>query len=164
MPELPRQHAFTCVDRQPRPADWVECLDRIHSEPFYREYKERVRTILAPRPAGLYLEVGAGVGTDALAIEAKVLGVDRSFTMCRESRARGLTMSVVADAEALPFPSGIVDGCWSDRTFQHLADPHRALAELLRVMKPGATIVWSIPTTPAVLNGVAAAPVRGSRR
>jgi SAM-dependent methyltransferase len=47
----------------------------------------------------------------------------------------------VADAEALPFPSGIVDGCWSDRTFQHLADPHRALVELLRVMKPGATIV-----------------------
>jgi len=82
-----------------------------------------------------------GVGTDAITIGAKVFGVDRSLTMCRESRARGLAMSVVADAEALPLPSGIMDGCWSDRTFQHLAHPQRALDEIIRVMKVGATIV-----------------------
>ena len=61
---------------------------------------------------------------------AEVIGIDRSFTMSRESRARGFEMSVMADAEALPLPSGLVDGCWSDRTFQHLADPRRALGEL----------------------------------
>jgi len=141
VPAPTRQHGFTRVDQEARPAAWVECLDKLHSEPFYREYKARVRAILSPRPAGLYLEVGAGVGTDAVAIGANVIGVDRSSTMCRESRARGLRMSVVADAEALPFPSGLVDGCWSDRTFQHLAHPQRALDELVRVMKAGATVV-----------------------
>lgn len=141
MPTPARQHGFTRVDEEPRPAAWVECLDKLHSEPFYREYKARVRAILSPRPAGLYLEVGTGAGTDAVAIGAKAIGVDRSSTMCRESRARGLRMSVVADAEALPFPSGLVDGCWSDRTFQHLAHPQRALYELIRVMKASATIV-----------------------
>jgi SAM-dependent methyltransferase len=119
----------------------VECLDKLHSEPFYREYKARVREILSPRPTGVYLEIGAGVGTDAMAIGAKVVGVDRSLRMCRESRARGLMMSVVADAEALPLPSEFADGCWSDRTFQHLAHPQRALGELIRVMKTGATLV-----------------------
>jgi ubiquinone/menaquinone biosynthesis C-methylase UbiE len=135
------QHGFTRVDEEARPASWVEVLDRVHREPFYREYKERVRAILSPRPADLYLEVGSGVGTDAIVMGAKVVGVDRSLTMCRESRARGLMMSVVADAEALPFPSGIMDGCWSDRTFQHLAHPRRALDECIRVTKAGATIV-----------------------
>ena len=119
----------------------MELLDKLQREPFYREYKERVRAILAPRPNGLYLEVGAGVGTDALALGADVIGVDRSWTMCREAHTRGLRRCVVADAEALPLPSGLVDGGWADRTFQHIADPQRALAELVRVMKPGATLV-----------------------
>lgn len=141
MPEATEPHGFTRVDEDARPATWVECLDKLHDEPFYRGYKDRVRTILAPRPTGLYLEVGAGVGTDALAMTAKVVGIDRSATMCREARARGLRLCVRADAEALPLPSELVDGCWSDRTFQHLARPQRALAELVRVMKAGATIV-----------------------
>ena len=140
-PVITRQHGFTRVDEEARPDAWVECLDKLHGEPFYRDYKARVRAILAPRTRGLYLDVGAGVGTDAIKLGAKVIAVDKSLTMCRESRARGQVMTVAADAEALPFPSGRVDGCWSDRTFQHLANPRRALEELTRVMKAGATIV-----------------------
>ena len=136
-----RVHGFTRVDEETRPAAWVECLDTLHSEPFYRQYKNRVQEILAPEPSRLYLELGAGVGTDANALGADVIGVDRSLTMCRESRDRGLAMTVAADAEALPFPSGVVDGCWSDRTFQHLADPKRALDELVRIARPGAILV-----------------------
>jgi SAM-dependent methyltransferase len=136
-----KQHGFTRVDEEPRPAAWVECLDCLHREPFYQEYKQRVREILAPRPTGLYVEIGAGAGTDAMALGARVIAVDRSLTMCRESRARGLRWSVVADAEQLPFSAPLVDGCWADRTFQHLAYPRKALGELLRVAKPGAIIV-----------------------
>ncbi len=139
------RHGFTRVDEDVHPAAWVACLDKLHAEPFYREYKARIRALLEPQPTGLYLEVGAGVGTDAMALGARVLGVDRSSTMCREARARGLVTSVVADAEALPFPPGLVDGCWSDRTFQHLAHPQRALEELVRVMKAGATLVVADP-------------------
>src|SRR5262245_49435187 len=113
-----REHGFTRVDDAARPADWVECLDLIQREPFYRAYKDRIKQILAPRATGLYLEVGAGVGTDARALGARAIGVDRSLTMCRESRARGQDMAVAADAEALPLPSALVDGRWADRTFQ----------------------------------------------
>lgn len=138
---MSEEHGFTRVDEDERPAAWIECLDTLHAEPFYREYKARVRALLAPRATGLYLEVGAGAGADALALGARVVAVDRSATMCREARARGARLGVRADAEVLPLPSGLVDGCWSDRTFQHLAHPGRALAELVRVAKPGATIL-----------------------
>ena len=39
------QHGFARVDEEARPASWVECLDTLHREPFYREYKDRVRAI-----------------------------------------------------------------------------------------------------------------------
>jgi SAM-dependent methyltransferase len=129
------------VDETANPAAWVACVDATQAEPFYRDYKDRVRSLLAPRPEGLYLEVGAGAGTDALRLGARVIAVDRSMTMCREARARGQEPAIAADAEALPLRCETVDGCWADRTFQHLARPRRALEELTRVMKPGATLV-----------------------
>lgn len=134
-------HGFTRVDKLPRPAACVECLDMVQAHPFYREYKARVREILRPRGNRLYLEVGAGAGTDARIPGAKVIALDKSLTMCREARARGLQLVVSADAEALPLPANTVDGCWADRTFPHLGNPEAALRELVRVMKPAATIV-----------------------
>jgi SAM-dependent methyltransferase len=134
-------HGFTRVDESSRPAALVECLDTLHTHPFYRQYKARVREILRPLRAGLYLEVGAGVGTDAMIPGVNVIALDKSLTMCREARARGQRMVIAAEAEALPLPSNTVDGCWADRTFQHLDAPVVALRELTRVMKPEATIV-----------------------
>jgi hypothetical protein len=47
------QHGFTRVDEEPRPDAWVECLDKLQREPFYQQYKQRVREILSPRTTGL---------------------------------------------------------------------------------------------------------------
>jgi SAM-dependent methyltransferase len=135
-----RRHGFERVDEASNPSAWVETLDLLHEEPFYREYKARVRDLLRPESSGLYLEVGAGVGTDSLALDARVVGVDRSLTMCSEARMRGLP-ALVADAEAIPLASDSVDGCWSDRTVQHLPNPEKALGEFVRVTKPGGIVV-----------------------
>ncbi len=140
MSAVRQQHGFEQVDREPDPAAWVDCLDTLHGERFYREYKARVRELLAPEPSRRYLEVGAGVGTDALALGARAIGVDCSLTMCREAQGRGLP-AVAADAQALPLPSNSFDGCWADRTFQHLSRPNEALRELVRVARPRAPIV-----------------------
>ena len=46
------EHGFTRVDDDVRPATWVECPDKLHAEPFYRAYKDRIRAILAPAGTG----------------------------------------------------------------------------------------------------------------
>lgn len=139
------EHAFTDVDAQADPAAWIEVLDRVRAEPLYAAYKRRTLELLDPRAAGTYLEIGVGTGADALACEERfgvtVIGVDASRTMVEEARGRGLRNAVVADAHALPFEPASFDGAWADRTFQHLADPAKALAEMVRVIRPRGRVV-----------------------
>jgi SAM-dependent methyltransferase len=65
--------------------------------------------------------------------------------MVAEARRRGLSAAAVADAHELPFEDGSFDGAWSDRTFQHLADPAKALRELVRVTRGGGNVVVADP-------------------
>ena len=143
------EHGFTAVDRQRSPRDWIGVLDRIRREPFYAAYKLRVQQLLEPVAGGRYLEVGSGTGDDARALERRfgvsVVGVDSSETMVAEARRRGLAEVAVADAHDLPFEYASFDGCWADRTLQHLADPVRALAELVRVTRAGGRVVTVDP-------------------
>ena len=142
------EHAFTSVDEQADPRAWVELLDRVRAEPQYAAYKARLAELLQPKEGGRYLDVGSGTGSDALALAtrygAEAVGVDVSETMVEEARRRGLEAHV-APAEALPFPDGAFDGAWADRTVQHLADPHGALAEMARVTRPGGRLVVADP-------------------
>jgi SAM-dependent methyltransferase len=123
----------------------VSVLDRLRQDRLYAAYKRRTVELLNPQPGERYLEVGTGTGSDALACAQRfgvtVVGADSSTTMIEEARRRGLREAVVADAHALPFESASFDGAWADRTFQHLADPVAALAEMVRVVKPGGGIV-----------------------
>lgn len=138
-------HAFTAVDSQEDPRSWVKVLDKLHREPFYVAYKTRVFELLKPQRGGTYLEIGAGTGDDARAVAkaagATVFVIDISLTMMSEARRRGLQNSVVGDVVSLPFAENTFDGCWADRTFQHLADPEQALREIVRVTKPAGRIV-----------------------
>ena len=121
------------------------CLDKLRCEPFYRAYKRRAAELLNPRRGGLYLDVGAGTGDDARQLAAtgqcRFVAVDVSHTMATTCRDRGGAAPVVADASRLPFGDGLFDGCQSDRTFQHLADPRQALAEMIRVARRGGRIL-----------------------
>jgi len=138
-------HGFMAVDQQANPMAWVQCLDTLHREPFYHTYKARVRTLLVPQPHGRYLELGGGTGDDARTLlqttAARVVLLDVSKTMVREARRRGLSNALVGDGARLPFSSGSFDGCWADRTFQHLRHPADTLQELVRVLRPNGRIV-----------------------
>jgi SAM-dependent methyltransferase len=143
------EHAFTAVDEQEEPSSWIGVLDRLREEPAYAAYKRRIMESLEPVSEGRYLDVGTGTGSDALALASglgvEVVGVDVSRTMVDEARRRGLHEAHVARAEALPFADASFDGCWADRTFQHLAEPEIALAEMVRVAKPGGRVVVADP-------------------
>jgi SAM-dependent methyltransferase len=142
-------HPFAHVDDQADPQAWIGVLDRLRSDPLYARYKERVAALLDPAPGRRYLEIGAGTGADAIELArrhgAEVVGVDSSSAMVEEARRRGLAQAIVADAHALPFDADEFDGGWADRTFQHLAEPGKALAEMARVIRPGGLVVVADP-------------------
>lgn len=119
-----------------------------------RAEKERTYNLLALAPGSSVLEVGCGPATDTLALarlvgeQGRVTGLDFDpdmIELARErARAAGLEDRVdhlVGDATSLPFPDDTFDACRSERLFQHLHDPAHALAEMIRVTKPGGRIV-----------------------
>jgi hypothetical protein len=52
---------------------------------------------------------------------------------------------VVGDGEHLPFQSGVFDGVILDAVIEHLAHPHRVVAEVRRVLKPGGIVLAQVP-------------------
>ena len=61
-----------------------------------------------------------------------------------QRRAEGCGLPVeyrIGDAGRLDFTDNEFDGCRAERVFQHLPDPAQALAELVRVTRPGGRIV-----------------------
>jgi SAM-dependent methyltransferase len=51
------------------------------------------------------------------------------------------TTDVIGDAHRLPFQDGVFDGAVTLNTFEHLADPVAAAAELFRVLRPGGRLI-----------------------
>ncbi len=101
-----------------------------------------------PRAGERILDLAAGTGTssDALAKSgARVVAADFSKGMLAVGRARHADDQriefVFADAQALPFADDEFDAVTISFGLRNVADPHRGLAEMFRVAKPGARIV-----------------------
>jgi SAM-dependent methyltransferase len=54
--------------------------------------------------------------------------------------------AVNGDALQLPFPDATFDGVIASEVLEHLWDDERAIAELVRVLKPGARMAVTVPT------------------
>jgi SAM-dependent methyltransferase len=92
--------------------------------------------------------VGCGVGDDARVIGA--IGLDPSTTMVTEAARRG-GVFVRGAVHALPFRTGAVGAVRTDRVLQHVAEPARALHELVRVVHPGGLAVLAEPDQSTLL-------------
>lgn len=108
-------------------------------------------------PEGTYLDNCAG--TLDLAVElarregfrGRVVGSDFTFAMLEQGKGKVARLPVApacADALLLPFPDRTFDGATVGFGVRNLADLDAGLAEMARVLKPGARLVVLEFTTP----------------
>ena len=108
---------------------------------------------LACRLTRRWLDVGCGTGALTATILAKadpaeIVGVDPSEGFLTTARARiddARATFRTGDAQSLPVPDGHFDAVVSGLVLNFVPEPHRALAEFVRVARPGGVVaayVW----------------------
>lgn len=118
---------------------------------FQPEWRPLLMQYLGLAPGMHVLEVGCGPGTlapylaEAIA-PGRLTAIDldqRFIARAREKAARAGASNLeylVADAYHLPFPDGSFDAVTSYTALGVLDDPEGALAEMIRVCRPGGTV------------------------
>jgi ubiquinone/menaquinone biosynthesis C-methylase UbiE len=151
----PEIGGFTAVDQTADPNALVRFLGAVSGSEVARRYKQQTFALVAPQESDYVLDVGCGLGDDVQALAryvgsaGKVVGVDSSQAMIDAAQGKqdpSLPVEYrVGDAYALDFPDNTFHRCRADRVFHHLDTPVQALAEMVRVARPGARIVVSEP-------------------
>lgn len=98
---------------------------------------------LSPDQSVLDAAVGTGLNLAAYPAGVQVVGVDLSEQMLEQARQKSVKADIalkLMNLENLEFPENSFDAAASGFTLCVLADPVRALQEILRVTKPGALI------------------------
>lgn len=140
---------FSNVDAASEATPYVAYLDQ--ATVALEQYRHFRDDLLDLRPADQVLDVGCGVGEEVRQFAGRVgptgfaAGIDSSEAMIAEARKRaaGLGLPVefkMSDAHRIDYPDDRFDACSAERVFVHLAEPARALAEMIRVAKPGGRI------------------------
>jgi ubiquinone/menaquinone biosynthesis C-methylase UbiE len=132
-----------------------------------RPFKLRTYEYMQIQPGASLLDVGCGAGADTIPLagrvgaRGRVVGVDhdremvaRAGSAAEAAEVESRVLHICADASPLPLDSDSFDACRSERLFQHLLHPELALAEMVRVTKPGGCVVvldtdhgtWSVDT------------------
>lgn len=135
---------------------YLDTLTGLTKETEQFDWKRISYTALDLQPGGHVLDVGCGTGDDVRALAeivgaaGRAVGLDSSQTMIGEARQRseGSTLPVdfrVGDAYDLPFESGEFDACREERMLQHLDEPERAIAEMVRVTRSGGRVAAMEP-------------------
>jgi ubiquinone/menaquinone biosynthesis C-methylase UbiE len=122
---------------------------------FARASGEFVETLLdaaAVRPGAATLDICCGPGIVTLAAArrgAVASGLDFSPAMLREASAGNPDLRFhQGDAEAIPLATGSFDAVVSNCGIHHVPRPERAVAEALRLLRPGgrfAFTAWALP-------------------
>ncbi|NUR25159.1 MAG: methyltransferase domain-containing protein [Catenulispora sp.] len=128
-----------------------ELADRYEEIYFYvADLGRRLVDLADPAPGTRVLDVGAGRGAVARAALAKgcaVTAVDVSPRMVERLAADHPEISAhCMQADRLDFPDDAFDLVTAGFVLQILDDPDGALAEIRRVLRPGATIAASVDT------------------
>jgi SAM-dependent methyltransferase len=142
---------FSKVDSSQDPNIFISCLQTLCALPYFQDYKEKSFQLLNLSNGSRILEIGCGLGQDAIAIarmtgeRSSVVAVDSSRKMieaaCKSPVKIDSIRFCLADACNLPFCDGAFDGARADRVFQHISDPKKAFAEMVRTVGANGRVV-----------------------
>jgi ubiquinone/menaquinone biosynthesis C-methylase UbiE len=148
--------AFEQIDRADSVQDYVHILDVFDGLAGIQRLKRAAIEECRLRPGMSVLDVGCGTGLETVRLakvvapSGKVIGIDASEKFLDEARRRAESLGLPidyrhGDAQQLPFPEKTFDVARAERLFPYLADPERALAELVRVSQPGGAVALIEP-------------------
>lgn len=134
-----------------QPANLEKAALRGEPSHVWRAGQERrlamTRQAAEERLQGAVLVDGCGVGAyfSRLAADSNfTVGLDIEFERTQDARHKAPRV-VCAAGETLPFPANSYDLLFSHEVLEHVADDQLAIAEMVRVIKPGGRIVLFCP-------------------
>ncbi len=164
---------FRNIDRNAASISAVRFLDTLNTTQQVQEMQRLTHRLLGACEGARILDAGCGVGEvtrdlgTLVGRTGSVMGVDLSENLVLEARRRteGKQLPVEflrGDIHRLDFlASESFDGCRASRVFMYLDNPHQALAELLRLTRPGgAVVLFEVELDSWVMDGPDPAVVR----
>jgi glycosyltransferase involved in cell wall biosynthesis len=154
LPAPPPQTATTPCPHTPRPDD-------AKTAALIDVLKEGL-----PSPPATILVVGCGTGREAgllaRSFAANTTGIDLGGQFAFDHEGSHPATLLAMDACNLKFPNGCFDLVYSFHALEHIANPHQALLEMARVLRPGGAYLIGTPNK-SRLVGYLGAPVPGFR-
>jgi len=154
--------SFTAVDTADDPTAFTSFLDLLATCRGIGSGRAIVAERLGLGPGSTLLDLGCGTGDQTRELARRVapggraVGVDLSQTMVDEARRRAAGADVavefeVGDAQALPYDDATFDACRAERMLIHVPDAGAALAEMVRVTRPGGRVAVIDADTESIL-------------
>jgi SAM-dependent methyltransferase len=96
----------------------------------------------SPADDAVFLDVGSGIlgGHNASGLSTFI--IERTVALEIDTVSG---IGVAADAHDLPWRSNAIDGVLIQGVLEHVERPERVVAEILRVLKPGAPVIAEVP-------------------
>jgi SAM-dependent methyltransferase len=155
-----REPFLSYVDADPS-VNWSDELESLHEESSRSHFLDQwTRAAVVSRVGELtagatIADIGSSTGylledlAEAFA-DATLIGVDLVSAGLRKAHAAlPDALLLHADACALPLADASLDAVVSANLLEHIPDDRRALAEIARVLKPGARAVVVVPAGPS---------------
>jgi ubiquinone/menaquinone biosynthesis C-methylase UbiE len=130
----------------------VRGLMPVEGDLGFRRRCETIVEFLDAQPGELILDCGCGYGFTLRVLReltaARLIGLDLQRARVEHARERlGAACAFVqGSALRLPFADASFDKAVSSEVLEHLPDDRAALAELYRVLRPGGTLVVTVPS------------------